>query len=148
MKPGPSAEPHGHSKGRDLKAPADWREIECGSTFARILQGPAYRGSGIRAALLAGVALLGALAGLPGSAAGAVTTSEGSVKAAPGAVTGREVRARCWQGGAKVVELNGFAAAELGRQSRDDVLLLRGRDGRTVMLVPLGYGLCSIEVDK
>jgi hypothetical protein len=148
MKPGPSAEPHGHSQGRELKALASRHEMECGGASARILQGPAYRGSGIRAALLAGAALLGALAGAPAPATGAVNTDEGSVKAAPGAVTGREVRARCWQGGAKVVELNGFAAAELGRQSRDDALLLRGRDGRTVMLVPLGYGLCSIEVDK
>jgi hypothetical protein len=49
--------------------------------------------------------------------------------AAPGALAGREVKASCWQGGVKVVELPGFAAADLGGASRDAAVLLRGRAG-------------------
>jgi hypothetical protein len=98
------------------------------------------------------LALLGSLLLLAGSppAAGGVNldggVGGGPAKAAPpGALTGREVKASCWQDGVKVVELPGFAAADLGGASRDAAVLLRGRAG-TVALVPLGQGgLCAIE---
>ncbi len=94
--------------------------------------------------------LLGALLLLAGppAAGGVNLDGGGTAKAAapPGALAGREVKASCWQGGVKVVELPGFAAADLGGASRDAAVLLRGRAG-TVALVPLGQGgLCAIEV--
>ena len=92
--------------------------------------------------------LLLATAGPPAPAVGGVSLDGGgAARAAPGALAGREVKASCWQAGVKIVELPGFAAAELGG-ARDGAaaVLLRGRSG-TVALVPLGQGgLCAIEV--
>ena len=95
--------------------------------------------------------LLLATAGPPAPAVGGVSLDGGgAARAAPGALAGREVKASCWQAGVKIVELPGFAAAELGG-ARDGTggaaaVLLRGRSG-TVALVPLGQGgLCAIEV--
>jgi len=95
--------------------------------------------------------LLLAAAGPPAPAVGGVSLDGGggAARAAPGALAGREVKASCWQAGVKIVELPGFAAAELGG-ARDGAagaaVLLRGRSG-TVALVPLGQGgLCAIEV--
>ncbi len=101
---------------------------------------------GPRAAALVLLGALLLLAGPPPAAGGVNLDGATAKAAAPGALAGREVKASCWQGGVKVVELPGFAAADLGGASRDAAVLLRGRAG-TVALVPLGQGgLCAIEV--
>jgi hypothetical protein len=133
---GPSGQKHG--TGQRLRQPT-----------LHIRRVPAYCHGLMRGVLGAGAYVYVSIVALPFPAAAAVNASEGGVKTAPGTVTGTDVRARCWQSGAKVIELTGFAAADLGRWREEAILLRAGApNGSMVVLVPLGYVVCSIEVDN